>query len=218
MCVIIYAPANKEALILAHKLATEFADRGGRRWSIFSADLVNTDTPPSLRIENGPWPSNMPISIFAPPTPFRFYIIHLQAPTGPDKSQPTVYEGTYFWHNGIILQSSIPLLQKATQLNEDHDTALLHALYHRATFRDSKWSEIHGSFGCVYYSPAVGQLHFFNNDLVPLYKYDHGVIATASSICLPNQDACKPGEVWIRTAKNFLFMGQMQLNESHLEW
>lgn len=105
---------------------------------------------------------------------------HIQAPTtearGMEAVHPAISPTSMLWHNGILLPSTIAQLQVETGLtNEQWDTKLL-----AAKIDKDGWDgllDLKGSFSCARYTPDNG-LHFFRNDISPLYYDAEGNISS----------------------------------------
>lgn len=90
-----------------------------------------------------------------------YFLAHIQAPTtDSEEIQPSVFEGTLLWHNGIIKQKQLE--------QGEWDTRLLHKSYIK--YGVNVLSDMDGSFACVYYNG--NSLFAFRNEISPLFYDD----------------------------------------------
>ena len=89
-----------------------------------------------------------------------YFVGHIQAPTtDTTEIQPSMFEGTLLWHNGIIKQKELK--------EGEWDTRHLHKSYIK--YGVDVLSDMDGSFACVYYNG--NSIFAFRNEISPLY-YD----------------------------------------------
>lgn len=109
------------------------------------------------------------------PTPFtKYYIGHVQAPTGgllkePGRIHPSVLQknrqNSYLWHNGILKENCITTLQTRNNRKSQWDTKLLHLEIWNHGLKSL--SNIDGSFGCVLIS--LNRMYIFTSDIITLF-------------------------------------------------
>lgn len=103
--------------------------------------------------------------------PERHYaIVHQQAPTSNKLSEenihPASHDESFLWHNGIIKQAFVPVLQVMTNSVKTWDSELL---LMAAAMDIENLSMIEGSFSCLLYTR--GELYLFRNEISPMF-YD----------------------------------------------
>lgn len=97
------------------------------------------------------------------------YIGHTQAPTGglsesTNRLHPAELDGVYMYHNGILKRRYLI----ANDWFGQWDTALMLKKY-----VENNLNDVDGSFACVVYDDAVGDIEIFRNDSAPLYINDN---------------------------------------------
>jgi len=81
-----------------------------------------------------------------------YIICHLQSPTGDysineNRTHPSIMENnSYLWHNGILMPTTIQMIQQKLKVLSEFDTHLLH----QWIVSNEKLDEIEGSFACVF--------------------------------------------------------------------
>jgi len=101
-----------------------------------------------------------------------YWIGHIQAPTTEAKSLDTVHpsawpsHNTYMWHNGILKEDCIKMMQTALDTKVVWDTKLLH---HWLLDRRSL-SDVDGTFSCLMYEQ--GDILLFRNEISPMFIDD----------------------------------------------
>ena len=102
-----------------------------------------------------------------------YCVIHMQAPTGEDKSEvnihPAEINGHFLWHNGILKDSTILALHEEFDYDTKWDSKLL--LW--KMIWDGKPHDIDGSFSCLQYIPNGAKgMYLFRNSLAPMFIDD----------------------------------------------
>lgn len=124
-----------------------------------------------------------------------FYIAHIQAPTGIQKTMDCVHPAdilgevrSLLWHNGIIKEHDCDRLRKKQQVNTQWDTMLLLNEIKQSGLCLDNLSEINGSFSCVGYLWET-QLYLFRNSLAPMYIGDSatGCFSSVPTNLTPNR-------------------------------
>jgi hypothetical protein len=107
-----------------------------------------------------------------------YWIGHIQAPTTEAKSMDTVHPSewcvwpytsvcdTYMWHNGILKEDCIKMMQNALYTKAKWDTRLLHWWY----IQDRDLSLVDGTFSCLMYEQ--GDILLFRNEISPMFIDD----------------------------------------------
>lgn len=111
----------------------------------------------------------------------------MQAPTFEPKSKLNIHPAsdgaTKLYHNGILKDEAIKMLQKDYDVKEDWDTQLLLL----AVNGMSDLSEIDGSFSCLWYNGA--KLFLFRNEIAPMFidnsNFDISSTSFANGSSLP---------------------------------
>lgn len=124
-------------------------------------------------------------------TPERYYIAHTQAPTTDSKSidsiHPSYFDKMSLWHNGIIKEDCIKMMQdKLRKPKETWDTALLNEW----VYFNHDLSEIDGTFSCLRHSGP--SLYLLRNEISPMFIDDE---FTISSTKFTGSKPTTPGEV-----------------------
>ena len=107
-----------------------------------------------------------------------YIVCHLQSPTGvgysdENKRHPSVVNRSYLWHNGILMPSTIKMLQEKYD-DSTFDTHLLH----QWLLSRGKLNEIEGSFACVFI--AEHSMKIFRSKHSKLYIDDNMTISSES--------------------------------------
>lgn len=99
--------------------------------------------------------------------PSIYYIVHMQAPTFEPKNKTNIHPAedgiTRLYHNGILKQQTVEMLQGKWNNFNDWDTELLLLELNG----DSDLSDIDGSFSCLWYNGAY--LHLLRNEISPMF-------------------------------------------------
>jgi hypothetical protein len=91
-----------------------------------------------------------------------YFVAHIQAPTtDTEEIQPSVFDNSLLWHNGIIKQKELE--------EGEWDTRYLHKSYLK--YSDAVLSDMNGTFACVLYKSY--NLYVFRNEISPLYFDDN---------------------------------------------
>ena len=125
-----------------------------------------------------------------------YYIAHTQAPTTDAKSadsvHPSNYEGKFLWHNGIIKDYFVKVMQEKLDSNEYWDTALLNRWIQESKSLD----EVDGTFSCLRYDNG---LTLFRNEISPMFiDKDWNISSTKFEDAKPTL----PGEVLVMDFEN----------------
>lgn len=100
-----------------------------------------------------------------------YCIVHMQAPTSEASNMnvhPARIGERFLWHNGIVKQSNIPVLQKLTMSESTWDTELILEAYIKGrTNSFDIISKVDGTFSCLLYSS--GELFLFRNEISPMF-------------------------------------------------
>ena len=130
-----------------------------------------------------------------------YNICHVIAPTTTESLyHPALREGsdtesegfTALWHNGILKEGTISMLQLADDTT-DWDTQLMVNRLHNMPFEEMGdfLSALDGSFACLLYRDS--QLFVFRNELVPLYCDN---MLSLSSVKFKFSMSITPNVVW----------------------
>jgi len=99
-----------------------------------------------------------------------YFIGHIQAPTTDAKTidyiHPSTINDTRLWHNGIIKEDCIEMMQEKLGDTSPWDTHLLHRWINSAR----SLNDIDGTFSCLNYDKGV--LYLFRNEISPMYWDD----------------------------------------------
>jgi len=112
-----------------------------------------------------------------------FVLVHQQAPTTSARDitsvHPSIIEtymsNSYMWHNGIIKEESVKLLQNTLNMATKWDTALLHALVSSVYYEEDAndidiLNNVRGGYACVMFdSIGCGSLIALRNSVCPLF-------------------------------------------------
>jgi len=129
-----------------------------------------------------------------------YYIAHVQAPTTEARDiqnvHPAEYQHNLLWHNGILKDDTIKLLQSKYESSDKWDTKLL--LQHVVESGFSSLDNIDGGFSCIYAAPLFGvsthNLYLFRNTICPMF-YSHEDM-TFSSTMFKNSKPTPPNTVF----------------------
>ena len=123
-----------------------------------------------------------------------YKIIHVQSPTSTDrtKTHPSDLRGSLLWHNGILKESTISVLQSSLNTSEKWDTHLLHRGYIDADSHEEFLSSLDGSFACLYHSGFY--LYAFRNTIAPLFYDDE---MTFSSVRFDQSKPVPPNKTFL---------------------
>lgn len=107
-----------------------------------------------------------------------YVVCHLQSPTGTGYSDekrrhPSVVNNSYLWHNGILMPSTIKMLQEK-YYESTFDTHLLH----QWLLSRGKLNEIEGSFACLFI--VDNSMKIFRSKHAKLYIDDNMTISSES--------------------------------------
>ena len=96
-----------------------------------------------------------------------YFIAHTQAPTTDSKNKdcihPSHYQESYLWHNGIIKEDYIKIMQEKLSSKNDWDTLLLNEWVRN----ENDLSDIDGTFSCLGYFNR--DLFIFRNEISPMF-------------------------------------------------
>ena len=96
-----------------------------------------------------------------------YLIGHIQAPTTEAKSNdyvhPSILTGSMLWHNGIIKEDCVKMMQNTLLDNSPWDTELLH----KWIGSNKSLNDIDGTFSCLNYDN--GMLYLFRNEISPMF-------------------------------------------------
>jgi len=127
-----------------------------------------------------------------------YYIAHTQAPTTSAKNKecihPSQFLNSYLWHNGIIKEDCIRMMNKELGTNEDWDTKLLHVWENSY---GKKLDDIDGTFSCLMTHGT--QVTLFRNEISPMFIDDE---LNISSTKFQNSYPTPPGEMLLINFKN----------------
>lgn len=122
-----------------------------------------------------------------------FYICHIQAPTGSERSSDTIHpadeNGVLLWHNGIIKESECDRLREKQHSHYTWDTQLLLREVIYTYHNDDALSQINGSFACILY--YMSSLYVFRNKLSPLFIGPQSISSVKCEVADASIDADK---------------------------
>lgn len=131
--------------------------------------------------------------------PGQYCVVHQQAPTSENRNIDNVHpailtdkwgSSCFLWHNGILKDKAIKLIQERFQMKTSWDSLLLL----KEIMEDGTGLNfIDGSFACLYFNGK--DLFVFRNLLAPMYINKN--TGTISSTYFENSEALEDGQFYV---------------------